>query len=225
MSAINIRLLNDYKFHLHFVNDKALLSSELLKWSHIFSRTSMIEDECQSPIFSFGYAAHNGPHTWKTFYPESTGYNQSPINITRTIAIGDYDNIEWVGHDTVPCSMIMANDGNSGTSSEMPDSIILTNRETRCKLQREVYNSYSLWYLVWPCTSLRQRRPFNRYIQFSFDDVPLGPIGQRRKRAYNQPRPLCDGIAIHSRQTWLLFTSPGSFTRCKGRSRHRVLVL
>ncbi|KAL2714787.1 carbonic anhydrase 3-like [Vespula squamosa] len=114
VSAINIQLLNNnYKFHLHFVNDKALLSSELLKWSHIFSRSSVIEEECQSPIFSFGYAAHNGPHTWKTFYPESTGYNQSPINITTTIAIGEYDNIEWVGHNTVPCSMIMANDGNS----------------------------------------------------------------------------------------------------------------
>ncbi|XP_014612121.1 PREDICTED: carbonic anhydrase 13-like [Polistes canadensis] len=90
----------------------ALLSSELIKWSHVFSENSLIQ-QCNSPIILFGYVAHNGPHTWKVFYPESNGYNQSPINITTTIAIEEYDEIEWIGHDEVPCSMIMANDGNS----------------------------------------------------------------------------------------------------------------
>ncbi|KAK2588632.1 hypothetical protein KPH14_006400 [Odynerus spinipes] len=91
-----------------------LLSSELLNWSHIFSPSPHVE-ECRSPIFSFGYAAHNGPHTWKSCYPESTGYNQSPINIVKELAVAveQCDDIEWNGYNWVPSSMIMANDGNS----------------------------------------------------------------------------------------------------------------
>lgn len=90
----------------------ALLLTEILDWTQLFAPLN-----CQhSPVFIFGYADHNGPHTWKLSFPESGGCSQSPINIVTRSAcvVQPSEPLKWRGYSIQPVSMTMTNDGNSG---------------------------------------------------------------------------------------------------------------
>lgn len=69
--------------------------------------------------FSFGYAHQNGPHTWKDFYPESNGSNQSPINIiTRFALVVQLSKpLQWNNYNNAPLSMTITNNGHTGIVS------------------------------------------------------------------------------------------------------------
>ncbi|XP_012288830.1 carbonic anhydrase 1 [Orussus abietinus] len=89
----------------------ALLLAEILDWSQFFPPS-----EIRSTLaFEFGYADHNGPHTWKMLYPLSRGSNQSPINITTRLAtvVQPCESLKWNGYNARSSSMKMINDGNS----------------------------------------------------------------------------------------------------------------
>ncbi|XP_015524303.1 carbonic anhydrase 3 [Neodiprion pinetum] len=89
----------------------ALLLTEILDWTQLFAPL-----DCQhSPVFIFGYADHNGPHTWKLSYPESGGSSQSPVNIVTRSAcvVQPSEPLKWRGYSIQPVSMTMANDGNN----------------------------------------------------------------------------------------------------------------
>lgn len=90
-----------------------LLLTEILDWTQLFS---WMENDYRPLAFSFGYAHQNGPHTWKDLYPESTGSNQSPINITTRLAIvvQPSEPLRWSNYNSGPLSMTIANDGHTG---------------------------------------------------------------------------------------------------------------
>ncbi|KAL0104585.1 hypothetical protein PUN28_017378 [Cardiocondyla obscurior] len=89
-----------------------LLLTEILDWPQLFS---WMENDYHLPAFSFGYAHPNGPHTWKDLYPESAGYNQSPINITTRLAVvvQPSEPLLWSNYNNGPLSMTIANDGHT----------------------------------------------------------------------------------------------------------------
>lgn len=86
--------------------------TEFFKWK---------EDYERPPTFSFGYAHQNGPHTWKDLYPESTGSNQSPINIITRLALvmEPSESLKWNGYNNTPLSMTIANDGHTGRNCKL----------------------------------------------------------------------------------------------------------
>ncbi|XP_018402715.1 PREDICTED: carbonic anhydrase 1-like, partial [Cyphomyrmex costatus] len=89
-----------------------LLLTEILDWTQLFA---WMENDYRSPAFSFGYAHQNGPHTWKDLYPESTGSNQSPINITTRLAVvvQPSEPLRWSNYNSGPLSMTITNDGHT----------------------------------------------------------------------------------------------------------------
>ncbi|XP_024946140.1 carbonic anhydrase 1 [Cephus cinctus] len=92
----------------------ALLLTEMVDWSQLFLSANNHRPSGDH-ILPFGYASHNGPHTWKKTYPHSGGSNQSPINITSrsAIVVQLSEPLKWSGYRTQPVFMTMANDGNS----------------------------------------------------------------------------------------------------------------
>lgn len=90
----------------------ALLLTGILDWTQLFT---WAENDSHPATFSFGYAYCNGPHTWKNLYPESTGNNQSPINIiSRLVVIArPAKSLCWSNHNDQPLSMTVTNDGHT----------------------------------------------------------------------------------------------------------------
>ncbi|XP_011167820.1 carbonic anhydrase 1 [Solenopsis invicta] len=89
-----------------------LLVTEILDWTQLFE---WMENDYRPLDFSFGYAYQNGPHTWKDLYPESTGSNQSPINIITRLAVvvQPSEPLQWSNYNSGPLSMTIANDGHT----------------------------------------------------------------------------------------------------------------
>lgn len=87
-----------------------LLLTEILVWSQIFS---WAENDPPSSGFTFGYTDLNGPHMWKALYPDSSGNNQSPINIKTNLAmvVQESDPLRWNGYNETPLAMLMENNG------------------------------------------------------------------------------------------------------------------
>nr|XP_012148570.1 PREDICTED: carbonic anhydrase 1-like [Megachile rotundata] len=100
---------------LHHIQNKrsiqVLLLTEVLDWTQL---VPWVESEC-FPSFTFDYTDRNGPHTWKVLYPDSSGNNQSPINITTrsAVVVQPSEPLHWVGYDKGPLSMVILNNGNN----------------------------------------------------------------------------------------------------------------
>ncbi|KAH0952267.1 hypothetical protein HN011_004026 [Eciton burchellii] len=74
-----------------------------------------MENDYHPLAYSFGYAHQNGPHTWKDLYPESSGCNQSPINIVTRLAVvvQPSERLQWSNYNSGPLSMTITNDGHT----------------------------------------------------------------------------------------------------------------
>ncbi|XP_034178862.2 carbonic anhydrase 1 isoform X1 [Osmia lignaria lignaria] len=88
-----------------------LLLTEVLDWTQLFP---WVENEC-FPSFTFDYTDRNGPHMWKVLYPDSTGFNQSPINITTrsVVVVQPSEPLRWNGYNKAPLSISIMNNGNN----------------------------------------------------------------------------------------------------------------
>ncbi|XP_076759041.1 carbonic anhydrase 1 [Xylocopa sonorina] len=89
-----------------------LLLTEVLSWTQLFP---WMENECNISSFKFGYTDRNGPYTWKMLYPDSSGSNQSPINIATRLAIvvQPSEPLRWNGYNKGPLSMTISNNENT----------------------------------------------------------------------------------------------------------------
>jgi carbonic anhydrase len=86
----------------------ALLLSRILGWSLKFLFAVR-----EKPFFSYGYANHNGPHTWRSYFPLCEGENQSPINLktNQAVSVHHGDDLLWLNYDIAPYCMRITNDG------------------------------------------------------------------------------------------------------------------